>query len=264
MSQPDACPDDEQLRDYAEGRLRVDAFAVVATHLRSCLDCRSKVFAGEPTIEDDGPRSFRFDTTGDTLSDAEKTNPTTDFDAKLNDRKGDSAVFYLFPDRQGDKLGWLGNYEIEYELGRGGMGIVFKGFDPHLHRVVAVKVMAPQLAINERARQRFSRKARAVATINHPNVVTIHAVSEHKNVPYLVMEYVAGESLEQRIKHRRPLPPLEIVRIARRSPTGWRRPMPWGPSTVTSSPPTSCWRIPSTGSKSAISAWRRSPSTAPN
>jgi hypothetical protein len=94
------------------------------------------------------------------------------------------------------------------------MGIVFKGFDPHLRRVVAIKVMAPQLAINERARLRFSREARAVAAINHPNVVTIHAVSEHKDVPYLVMEYVAGESLEERIRHRRPLHPVEIVRIA--------------------------------------------------
>ena len=214
MNQSGPCPDDEQLRAYAEGRLGADAFAVLATHVRNCSNCRAQVLGGEPTIEDDGPRSFRFDTTGDTLDDAEQTNPRTDYDATLHKGDGDSAVAYLFPDRQGENLGWLGNYEIEYELGRGGMGIVFKGFDPHLRRVVAVKVMAPQLAVNDRARQRFTREARAVATINHPNVVTIHAVSEHRNVPYLVMEYVAGESLEHRIRHRRPLPPVEIVRIA--------------------------------------------------
>jgi len=214
MSQPAACPDDDQLREYAAGRLRAESFSNVATHLQSCLKCRLQVFAGEPTIEDDGPHSFRFDLTGDTLDDSERINPRTDYDAKLNRDDADSAVRYLFPDRQGSGLGWLGNYEVEYELGRGGMGIVFKGFDPLLHRVVAIKIMAPQLAVNERARLRFSREARAVAAINHPNVVTIHAVSEHKDVPYLVMEYVAGESLEERIRHRRPLPLLEIVRIA--------------------------------------------------
>jgi hypothetical protein len=214
MSQPAACPDDDQLREYAAGRLRAESFSNVAAHLRSCLKCRLQVFAGEPTIEDDGPHSFRFDLTGDTLDDSERISPRTDYDAKLNRDDADSAVRYLFPDRQGESLGWLGNYEVEYELGRGGMGIVFKGFDPLLHRVVAIKVMAPQLAVNERARMRFSREARAVAAINHPNVVTIHAVSEHKDVPYLVMEYVAGESLEERIRHRRPLPVLEIMRIA--------------------------------------------------
>ncbi|MDR3620431.1 MAG: protein kinase [Paludisphaera borealis] len=213
MSQPADCPDDNQLREYAAGRLRAESFSTVAAHLRSCTRCRLQVFAGEPTIEDDGPHSFRFDLTGDTLNDAETINPRTDFDARLNQDDADSAVRYLFPDRQGSSLGWLGNYEVEYELGRGGMGIVFKGFDPLLHRVVAIKVMAPPLAVNERARLRFSREARAVAAINHPNVVTIHAVSEHKDVPYLVMEYVAGESLEDRIRHRRPLPTLEIVRI---------------------------------------------------
>jgi serine/threonine protein kinase len=214
MSRSPDCPDDDQLREYAAGRLRAESFSAVATHLQSCMRCRSQVFAGEPTIEDDGPHGFRFDLTGDTLSDAEKTNPQTAYDPDLDRGDGDSAVRYLFPDRQGDLLGWLGDYKVEYELGRGGMGIVFKGFDPHLHRVVAIKMMAPQLAVNERARQRFSREARAVAAINHPNVVTIHAVSEYKDVPYLVMEYVAGESLDDRIKHRRPLPPVEIARIA--------------------------------------------------
>src|SRR5690606_23026251 len=106
-----------------------------------------------------------------------------------------------------------GPYEIRRELGRGGMGIVFKGFDFALRRAVAVKVMHPALAVDERSRTRFIRESRAMAAISHPNIVAIHAVSDHEGFPYLVMEYVAGEGLDERIRRQGALPVVEILRI---------------------------------------------------
>src|SRR5690606_5945224 len=75
-------------------------------------------------------------------------------------------------------LGMLGPYEVYEMLGRGGMGIVFRARDPKLNRVVAIKVLAPELAANPNARRRFLREAQAAAAISHPHVVTIHAVDE--------------------------------------------------------------------------------------
>jgi serine/threonine protein kinase len=79
------------------------------------------------------------------------------------------------------------------------MGIVFKAHDPRLDRVVAIKVLAPAVATSAAARQRLVREARAAAAISHDHVVTIHCVDEWRELPYLVMEFVAGASLEQRI-----------------------------------------------------------------
>ena len=70
------------------------------------------------------------------------------------------------------------HYKILEELGRGGMGIVCRARDPKLNRVVAIKVLAPELAANPNARRRFLREAQAAAAISHPHVVTIHAVDE--------------------------------------------------------------------------------------
>jgi serine/threonine protein kinase len=81
-------------------------------------------------------------------------------------------------------------------IGRGGMGVVLKAFDTSLHRIVAIKVMAWQLATNATARRRFTREARAAAAVSHDHVVTVHAVDEAHGLPYLVMQYVAGVSLQ--------------------------------------------------------------------
>ena len=98
-------------------------------------------------------------------------------------------------------------------LGRGGMGVVFKGFDEALNRYVAIKVLAPQWAPDASARRRFSREARAAAAISHPHVITIHAVGEWKARPFLVMEYVTGISLQQRLDDGARLELREILRI---------------------------------------------------
>jgi serine/threonine-protein kinase len=120
---------------------------------------------------------------------------------------------FLDPPTQLNQLGKFDHYEILQEVGRGGRGIVLKALDPVLHRIVALKVIAPQLAAFALARQRFLREARAAAAVCHEHVVTIYAVSETKGLPYLVMQFVAGVSLQEHLEKRSPLPVEEILRI---------------------------------------------------
>src|SRR6516162_2388202 len=100
------------------------------------------------------------------------------------------------------------------------MGVVLKAFDPSLHRVVAIKVLAPQLATSGVARQRFLREAKAAAAVSHDHLVTIHAVDEANGLPYLVMQYIAGPSLQQRIDKEGALEVAEILRIGMQTAEG--------------------------------------------
>jgi serine/threonine protein kinase len=105
-------------------------------------------------------------------------------------------------------------------IGRGGMGVVLKALDPVLNRTVAIKVLAPQLATSAAARRRFRREASAAAAVCHDHVVTIHAVDEAGGLPYLVMQYVPGRSLQHRLDTGPPLELHEILRIARQTAAG--------------------------------------------
>lgn len=127
-------------------------------------------------------------------------------DSRLTDLK-------LDPSKNPKGVGRLAHYEILGYVGRGAMGVVLKAFDEQLHRQVAIKLMSPELVSRPSARERFFREARAAAGINHPNVVTIHAVSEHHGLPYLVMEFVDGMTLADRIHRQAPLPASDILRL---------------------------------------------------
>ena len=123
---------------------------------------------------------------------------------------------FLTPTDKPGCLGKLGPYEVIDVIGRGGMGIVLRALDPKLNRIVAVKVLAPELAINPNARKRFLREAQAAAAISHPHVVTIHAVEEgvDPQLPYLVMECVVGQSLQEKLDRVGALSVTEILRIS--------------------------------------------------
>ncbi|TWT49928.1 Serine/threonine-protein kinase PrkC [Thalassoglobus neptunius] len=110
-------------------------------------------------------------------------------------------------------LGRFGGYEVVGVVGCGGMGVVLKGYEPALNRYVAIKVLAPHLAMSGAARARFSREGQATASVVHPNVVSIHRVSESSGLPFLVMPYVAGESLQRRLDHSGSLPIEAVIRI---------------------------------------------------
>jgi serine/threonine protein kinase len=110
-------------------------------------------------------------------------------------------------------MGRIGTYEIVGLLGRGGMGVVFKAFDPSLNRYVAIKMLAPMLIPSAVFKQRFLREAQSAAAVVHDNVVGIHATSEWQGNPYLVMTFVRGQSLQSRLQHRGHLSLREVLRI---------------------------------------------------
>ncbi|MCA9176687.1 MAG: protein kinase, partial [Planctomycetales bacterium] len=116
-------------------------------------------------------------------------------------------------------LGRLAHYEIEQILGCGAFGIVAKAFDEKLHRVVAIKLMRPDLASTSPPRKRFLREARTAAAVMHENIVAIHAVEEEP-IPYLVMEYIPGQTLQQRMDSNGPLEIAEVLRIGQQMAAG--------------------------------------------
>jgi WD40 repeat protein len=144
--------------------------------------------------------------------------PTSVFDGKII-RDQDADLGFLQPPGRPAALGSLGHYEVLDVLGRGGFGIVFRAFDKVLERIVAIKVLAPEMAATSPARKRFLREARAAAQVRHENVVQIHAVEEQP-LPYLVMEFVPGETLQKRLDRTGPLEAAEVVAIGRQVAEG--------------------------------------------
>jgi tetratricopeptide (TPR) repeat protein len=104
-------------------------------------------------------------------------------------------------------------YRIDRELGRGGMGIVYKATDLVLDRPVALKVLPDQLRDNPQALRNFVREAKAAAKLNHPNIVTVYDAGEQAGRTYIAMEYVDGTTLKSIVKQRGPLAPRAIVHV---------------------------------------------------
>lgn len=112
-----------------------------------------------------------------------------------------------------------GHYEVTRELGRGGMGAVMLARDVELDRLVAIKVLPPDLAAHAELRERFLRETRTAAGFNHPNIVSVFAVEQVDGLFCLIMEFVDGETLTQRVRRGGPLSATEAVRLLEE--TGW-------------------------------------------
>jgi serine/threonine protein kinase len=97
----------------------------------------------------------------------------------------------------------LGPYEIVSPLGAGGMGEVYRARDTRLDRVVAIKILPEHLCGNPEAKQRFDREARAISSLSHPNICHLYDVGQHNGISYLVMEYLEGETLGERLRKGR-------------------------------------------------------------
>ena len=106
----------------------------------------------------------------------------------------------------------LGPYEIIAPLGAGGMGEVYRARDARLERTVAIKVLSTHLSDNPDLKQRFEREAKTISQFNHPNICTLYDVGHENSTDYLVMEFLEGESLAERLK-RGPLPLKEMIAI---------------------------------------------------
>ncbi len=120
------------------------------------------------------------------------------------------------------------------------MGRVYKAHHQLMGRVVALKIIAPEIVTNERVVARFQREMRLVGRLDHPNVVRAFDADQSNGILYIVMEYVTGRSLGQRLKEG-PLSPGRRGRATRPRPrSGWPTPTSRGSSTATSSRPTCC------------------------
>src|SRR5437016_1379085 len=108
----------------------------------------------------------------------------------------------------------LGKYLIDSEVARGGMGVVYKGRQEGLNRVVAIKMLLGGVAADPAALQRFHREARAAAKLRHPNIVAIHEVGDSNGQPFFTMDFIEGKSLDG-LLHEGPMRPEEGARILR-------------------------------------------------
>ena len=97
----------------------------------------------------------------------------------------------------------LGHYRIESKLGEGGMGVVYRAFDTHLDRHVAIKVLAHEAVADEDRKRRFVQEAKSASALNHPNIVTIHDITSADGIDFIVMEYLAGRTLDAQIGRQR-------------------------------------------------------------
>ena len=219
MEQTSPCPSDDRLADLLAGRLSSTAESELAAHLDGCPRCRKRLeesaggTAWLPPPEQWGPGAEP--PVGEDLRQAMNHVLTslTQAGTPLSAPAGPDVPQCLGPPAQPDHVGQFGPYGVLEILGRGGMGIVLKAHDPLLNRTVAIKVMLPELAADPVHRVRFLREAQSAAAVNHANLVTIHAVDRLEELPYLVMEYVEGVSLQERIDQGGPLSVEEIVRI---------------------------------------------------
>jgi len=213
--------DESRLRSLLDDDLPELEQAELNDHLDTCSSCRSTLerLAASSRLWDElrqlapGPLPRASRAAGAT--ELFGTSPHGGSDSER-----DHSLDFLAPSNARGSLGRLGLYEVTELLGRGGFGVVLKAFDPGLGRVVAIKVLAPQLATSAAARSRFAREARAAAAVVHEHVVAIHAVDSWNSLPYLVMPFVAGRSLQERVDREGPLGVKEVLRIAIQTAAG--------------------------------------------
>jgi serine/threonine protein kinase len=211
MSPRPDCPGEPTLYAFAAGRLDVAAARAVRLHLDGCAACRARLREAEVA-------SGSAEPTSDAAASPSSAGPAAPTVPAAEERPPEDpdplvGITCLSPSSNPQALGRIGAYDVLSVLGRGGMGVVLRAFDTSLHRTVAIKLLSPHLAASRKAHRRFLREARAAAGINHPNVVTIHAVEEQDGMPYLVMEYVPGQTLRQRIHDGGPFDLPSLLRI---------------------------------------------------
>ncbi|MEO2032427.1 MAG: serine/threonine-protein kinase [Planctomycetaceae bacterium] len=202
--------DPDLLRQSLSDALSERQEEALALHLEQCTTCRDLMESLAGT-RDDWTRieaALRTEQSSDDLRSSDSGDS-----ADGNRFIADFAVDFLEPAGDTDALGRLDNIEIREVIGYGGNGIVLKGFQAELNRLVAAKVMAPHLAASAAARRRFAREAQATAAIVHPAVMPILSVNSKGRLPYIVMPYVDCESLQDRIDREGPLPALDVLRI---------------------------------------------------
>jgi serine/threonine protein kinase/TolB-like protein len=232
MADKNHCPDADALRHYVLGQISDVQAQPLENHLSGCEGCVEAL----QTIEGDDVLTLLMrsqqppphDAATDDLMQRLKalgqskqtttsvfgqgTNTSTDPQLPKTPVPEELAHF-LAPAQAEDEVGRLGPYRVLRMLGWGGMGIVFEAEDTVLGRRVALKTMKPALAAMGPARQRFLYEARAAAAFTHDYSVPIYQVGEEHGIPFLAMQLLKGETLDERLEREKKLPLHEVVRI---------------------------------------------------
>lgn len=201
-------------------------FRSASDHVESCTHCQQRLLqlSGDQTLLLEVRETLRCCGDTETYRSNSPSSVVLSVEGNSDDDIGAEcepvSLDFLSPPSHPEMLGRIGRYEIERMIGSGGMGVVLKGFDTELHRVVAIKVLKPHLAHNGAARRRFAREAQSAAAVVHEHVIPIHDVLTDGETPYLVMQYVPGQSLQARVDERGPLDAREVLRIARQAAAG--------------------------------------------
>ncbi|MSR30047.1 MAG: serine/threonine protein kinase [Gemmataceae bacterium] len=225
-----SCPTQDDLAGYLGNSLNGDFAGKVKEHLKACGKCRNSLTSllkvkGEkqaaqlspafspalPTAPVATPPAAPIPRTG-------TNNPIPSFQVKPKKPLA-PAYEFLDPPTQEGSLGVLGNYELIKVLGEGGMGIVFEAIDRELNRRVALKVLRPELA-DEIYRKRFAREAKIAGGLHDENICTIYHVGQYKDVPFLAMEYLQGENLEDYLKREGFMPVPLVFRLTKEMARG--------------------------------------------
>ena len=199
MGPPRDCPSRDDLQRLLLGTLAdVDKQRVI-DHVEECSSCAAIVQQNTES------RTFQGTTVVPGKPDK---GPGPDFKDLLNPAEGT------------EEIGRIAEFRVFRVLGSGGMGVVFEAEDSRLKRRVALKVMRPSTAAEPGSAERFLREAQSAAALKHENVVTIYQVGTHRNLPFLALELLEGESLRSYLIQHRRLDPATVIRISREIATG--------------------------------------------
>ncbi len=206
-----------ELQAFLEGKIPSGEEQPWLDHLESCPKCQARIeeMAADRNWWQDARTFLSTDSGIAALATPVET-------AAESEEAGHEPISldFLAPTDDPESLGRLGTYEVTGVIGRGGSGIVLKAFDRSLNRNVAIKVLSPHLATSGAARKRFAREGQAAAAVVHEHVIPIFAVAAHQNLPYIVMQYFPGRSLQQRLDRDGPLELREILRIGLQTARG--------------------------------------------
>lgn len=200
----------ERLHLALAGRLDAEEESLLNRHLDDCPECAAALeqLSGGVQASDEVATMLTPDGLDDVWPLRDECS-TVDF-----------VVDHLAPSDDPEVPGTLGGYDIVEVIGRGGMGVVLKGYDRELKRFVAIKALAPHLAHSALARKRFAREAQAAAAVVNLHVIAIHQVQPSGKLPFLVMPLLTGESLAQRLKAKGTLELNEVLRVGMQAADG--------------------------------------------
>jgi serine/threonine protein kinase len=199
-----------------------DDYRLAAGHVESCAACQDRLteLAAEPSWWNDAHTLLSGECQQRWEPDTSQTDAFSNSASESAESLHDRVLSLLGAPGHPEMLGRLGRYDIERVIGSGGMGVVLKAHDAELNRPIAIKLLAPHLAHVGAARGRFAREGRAAAAVVHEHVVAIYNVESGGPVPFLVMQYVPGRSLQARVEDDGPLGVEEILRIGMQAAAG--------------------------------------------